>query len=132
MGNIIENKNSTFPAIVAKVLNEYEVIINKGSMHQIKEGQRFLIYRISDEEIIDPETQQSLGYLEIVVGRGKVTHVQERKETRNAGDSHSESTLVPWGRCPDCGGVPRRRGGCSTCLNVHAGGGGQQRHICHR
>lgn len=60
---------------VAKVRDDYTLVLNKGSNDGIKPGQRFLIYSMG-EEIIDPDTQKSLGQLEIVKGTGKVTHLQ--------------------------------------------------------
>lgn len=65
---------------VAKVRNEYSLVLNKGSKDGIKSGQRFLIYSLG-EEIIDPDTQKSLGQLEIVKGTGKVTHLQPTMAT---------------------------------------------------
>ena len=62
---------------VVKILDDYKLAINAGAKDQISLGQKFLIYSLSDEEIIDPDTNQSLGYLEIVKGTGIVTHVQE-------------------------------------------------------
>lgn len=56
------------------------VVINKGSSSGIKEGMRYLIYNIGDE-IRDPETNAPLGALEIVCGKGVVTHVQEKMAT---------------------------------------------------
>lgn len=65
---------------VANVRDEYTLILNKGSNDGIKPGQRFLIYSLG-EEIIDPDTQKSLGKLEIVKGTGKVTHIQPTMAT---------------------------------------------------
>lgn len=73
-----KQKEKVFPATVVKVLDGYKVAINRGSLQKISTGQRFLIYILSKEEIIDPNSGKSLGYLEIVKGRGKVTHVQEK------------------------------------------------------
>jgi hypothetical protein len=64
-------------AKVAKVVDDYTLVLNAGSEHGVSIGQRFLIYAIG-EEILDPDTEESLGQLEIVKGTGKVTHVQER------------------------------------------------------
>lgn len=66
---------------VAKVIDDFTIVINIGSRDDIKLGQRFLIYEVSDEEILDPDTKESLGYLEIVKGTGKVTHVQFKLST---------------------------------------------------
>jgi hypothetical protein len=56
------------------------LVLNKGSNDGLKVGQRFLIYAIG-EEIIDPDTQKSLGQLEIVKGSGKITHLQPTMAT---------------------------------------------------
>ncbi|ELS46899.1 hypothetical protein C789_3305 [Microcystis aeruginosa FACHB-905 = DIANCHI905] len=40
-----------------------------------------MIYGISEEEIIDPNTGESLGYLEIVKGTGRVINVQDNMAT---------------------------------------------------
>lgn len=76
-----EEKSDSQPILVAKVLDEYTLVINRGSNDGVKKGQRFLIYDVSDEEIKDPATGESLGHLEIVKGIGKVTHVQDRLST---------------------------------------------------
>ena len=60
---------------VAKVVDRFTLVINNGKADGIKEGQRFLVYGYG-EEIKDPETQTSLGRLEIVRGTGRVTHLQ--------------------------------------------------------
>lgn len=62
---------------VAKVIDEYTLVLNKGSSDGIKEGQRFLIYSVG-EEVKDPDMGISLGMLELVRGTGKARHVQER------------------------------------------------------
>lgn len=66
---------------VAKVINQFKVVINIGSDDGIEIGQRFLIYSISEDDIKDPETGESLGNLEIVKGTGVVTHVQDKMAT---------------------------------------------------
>lgn len=63
---------------VVSVINDYKVAINAGSDQGIKVGQKFLIYSLSNQEIIDPDTNESLGFLEIVKGTGKAIHVQEK------------------------------------------------------
>lgn len=70
-----------FPAKVVKVLDDFRVAINRGSEHGVKKGQRFLVYYLSKEEIQDPDTLESLGFLEIVRGIGKVVHMQEKMST---------------------------------------------------
>ena len=84
MDNVKDSKNpgeKTFTATIAKIIDEYTVIINRGALDDIKQGQRFLLYRLSEEEMKDPISGKSLGYLEMVKGTGKVIHVQERMST---------------------------------------------------
>lgn len=59
------------------------VVINLGRDHGVTEGDKFLIYRYG-EEVKDPDTGESLGKVEIVLGRGVVKHIQQ-----------SMTTLVP-------------------------------------
>jgi hypothetical protein len=77
----ITTKKGTFPAGVAAIISDQKLAINRGREHGLKEGQRVLVYRLSDEEIKDPNTGESLGYLEIVKGTGKVINVQENLAT---------------------------------------------------
>jgi hypothetical protein len=76
-----EKLEKKFPAVVAVIVNPYRVVINRGAEHDVKLGQRFLVYTLSEEEILDPITNESLGHLEIVKGTGKVIHVQEKMST---------------------------------------------------
>lgn len=71
-------KEITFPATVVSIINRYKLAINRGTIHGLKEGQRVLVYRMSEEELRDPNSGESLGYLEIVKGKGRIIHVQEK------------------------------------------------------
>jgi hypothetical protein len=71
-----ENTTSTFPARVVEVIDPFKVVVNRGSS-SVKKGQRLLIYAVG-KELFDPDTNESLGRLEVVRGTGVVTHVQER------------------------------------------------------
>lgn len=68
---------------VAQVIDEYTVVINIGSQEAVTVGDDFILYRMG-EEIFDPDTKESLGFFEEVIGRGAVTHVQERISTLKA------------------------------------------------
>lgn len=84
MNNMKYTKNKEeeiFPATVVKVINDYKVVINRGSIHKVKEGKRFLFYKLGEEELKDPVSGKSLGRLELIKGMGKVVHVQERIST---------------------------------------------------
>lgn len=66
---------------VVKVLPDNEnLVINIGSKNGARMGLEFLVYEIG-EEIVDPDTGEGLGNLEIIKGRGIITHVQERMST---------------------------------------------------
>jgi len=65
---------------VAKVLDPFTIVLNKGGRDGVKVGQRVLVYSIG-EEIFDPDTKESLGRLEVVKGTGKVSHVQPQMAT---------------------------------------------------
>lgn len=65
---------------VAKVVDEYTVVINLGCADGVTFTDRFLIYNMG-EEILDPETGKSLGRLEIVCGEGKPSHIQDKMTT---------------------------------------------------
>lgn len=65
---------------IVKVVNQYKIVINKGSDDGIKEGYKFLVYQLG-EELYDPDTKASLGILEIVKGYGKATHIQNKLTT---------------------------------------------------
>jgi len=67
-------------ATVAHVIDEYQVVINRGSDQGVKVGDTYLIYAIGPD-LIDPETNESLGPLEVVRGRAAVKHVQEKIAT---------------------------------------------------
>ena len=62
---------------IAKVLNPYTVVINRGKMDGVEEDMRFVIYKLGDD-IIDPETGDSLGELEYVKAKVKITYVAEK------------------------------------------------------
>lgn len=63
---------------VVHIQDEYNLSLNIGSNDGVKIGDKFLIYTLSDQEIIDPDTEESLGHLELVKGTGKVIHLQPK------------------------------------------------------
>lgn len=60
--------------------NAYSVVVNVGQKDGVKPGAEFVIYALG-EELADPDTQESLGRLEIVRGRARVEHLQESMAT---------------------------------------------------
>lgn len=65
---------------VVAVRDEYTVVINKGFDQGVEIGQKYLVVGLG-EMIIDPDTKEELGQLEIVRGRVIVTHVQQNIAT---------------------------------------------------
>ena len=70
MADVIEGK-------VAKILDEFTLIINVGSAQGVSAGMRFIIYATGDE-IVDPDSGESLGKWEVVKGLLVASHVQEK------------------------------------------------------
>lgn len=65
-------------AVVASILDGgLRVVINKGRNAGIERGDQFLVFH-RGPEIIDPETKESLGTLELLRGRGKITQVEDK------------------------------------------------------
>lgn len=71
-------KQKTFPAYVAKVIDDCKLVINKGAIDDIRQDQRMLVYSLDGEEVKDPNTGESLGFLEVYKGTGKVIQVMEK------------------------------------------------------
>ena len=61
---------------VAKILNEFQLVLNVGSTQGVQKGMPFVIYE-EGEDITDPESGELLGKLEIVKGEVEVSHVQD-------------------------------------------------------
>lgn len=68
----------------------YEIVINKGSEDGLSVGDRYLVFGIGPE-VVDPTSGHSLGKLEIVRGRGQVSHLQPRMATLRATSSPPRS-----------------------------------------
>jgi hypothetical protein len=62
---------------VARILSPTSVILAAGTDDGIKEGMEFVIYDLS-ETILDPETGEDLGKLELHKGRVYAVHVQDK------------------------------------------------------
>ncbi len=76
----VHEASGNFFGVIAKTIDKFSVVINKGSDDGVKVGARFLVYGVGDE-IRDPETGASLGILEVVRGTAKVTHLQPKMAT---------------------------------------------------
>ena len=64
---------------VIKVINSTQIVINAGK-EKIKQFDKFLVYSL-DEELFDPDTNESLGQLETVKGTAEPLHIQDKLTT---------------------------------------------------
>ena len=62
---------------IARILDEYNVVINVGRRHGVREGMPFVIFATSENEVKDPDTGEVLGRLETVKGYVSAVHVQD-------------------------------------------------------
>ena len=74
------NNEEKVVAKVVHVTDEYSVVINRGKDQGVKQGDTYLIYSLGPE-LVDPDTSESLGMLELIRGRAIVRHVQEKVST---------------------------------------------------
>ncbi len=77
----MSESNTKREIVVIKVKSDTSLAINVGSEHGIKEGDKFLVYHVDSEEMKDPITGESLGFLETVRGTGVAVHVQSKMTT---------------------------------------------------
>ncbi len=82
---------NAFPAKVVKVVDNFTIVINRGSAEGVKSTQRFLVYALG-EELSDPDTGAPLGTLEIVKGVASAKHVQEHMATLVSDETKSHIT----------------------------------------
>jgi hypothetical protein len=72
-------------ARVVHTTDEYTIVINRGQNEGVTLGDTYLIYALGPE-LTDPDTGELLGQLEVVRGRAKVSHVQEKLATFETSD----------------------------------------------
>lgn len=65
---------------VVSVIDEYTVVISRGSDNGIKDGMEFIVYYLG-QELHDIDTGESLGNLEVVCGKAKIKHIQPKITT---------------------------------------------------
>ena len=100
-----ENTQVLYPASVVRIIDEYTVVINRGSDHAVSKGDQFLVYYVDPEELKDPETGESLGTLEIVRGTGSAVHVQPKITTIKSNRSVSRGRVIRRTSNPPLGGL---------------------------
>lgn len=75
---MVLNKNNNKITKIVKILDEYTIIINAGTNDGVKLNDMFNIMDKKGDEIIDPETNEVIGYLNAIKDTVKVTEVQEK------------------------------------------------------
>ena len=87
---------------VARILDEYSIVINIGRNNGVVNGMVFAVFVQSDEEVKDPDSGEALGKLENIKEHVFVAHVQDKFSTCVAGEkdapcgeheSHGAQTL---------------------------------------
>lgn len=63
---------------VAQILNERELVINRGTEHGVEVGMRFAVLNRNGANIVDPETGEELGSVDVEKTLVKVVRVQDR------------------------------------------------------
>lgn len=70
---------SIYPIEIVKILSKNMAVINRGS-NSVKEGQKLTVY-LKGEELTDKQSGESLGALEIKIGKGKVVDTNPKYST---------------------------------------------------
>lgn len=77
---------------VAKILDEYSIVINVGRDNGVVDGMVFVVFVQSDDEVKDPDSGEVLGKLEHVKNYIFVSHVQDKFSTCVAGEKEMPCT----------------------------------------
>jgi hypothetical protein len=87
---------------VARILDEYSIVINIGRNNGVVNGMVFAVFVQSNEEVKDPDSGEVLGKMENIKEHVFVAHVQDKFSTCVAGEkdapcgeheSHEAQTL---------------------------------------
>ena len=87
---------------VARILDEYSIVINVGRNNGVVNGMVFAVFVQSNEEVKDPDSGEVLGKMENIKEHVFVAHVQDKFSTCVAGEkdapcgeheSHEAQTL---------------------------------------
>src|SRR5699024_2741137 len=69
-------KNREFK--IVKILDEYNVVINAGINQDIKQGDQFQILDKEGSDVIDPDTKEIIGTLDLIKSTVEVTELHEK------------------------------------------------------
>jgi hypothetical protein len=74
---------------VARILDEYSIVINVGRNNGVVNGMVFAVFVQSNEEVKDPDSGDVLGKLENIKEHVFVAHVQDKFSTCVAGEKNA-------------------------------------------
>ena len=74
---------------IVKIISDHEFIISAGLKQSVSEGDRFIIFDRHGEKILDPDSGESLGYLDVNKGT-----IIERNVFENMSLASTEPHLV--------------------------------------
>jgi cell shape-determining protein MreC len=89
----MKSENVDYDALVATIIDEHRVVINKGKQDGVKKGQEYVIFGLGPE-VQDPKTQENLGRVEVLKGRGEVIHVQDNISTVESNEYDFNQTII--------------------------------------
>lgn len=78
---------------VAKVISEYEIVVNRGSNHEVEKDMEFIVYTVGDP-IVDPDTGENLGNFEHIKAKVKPEHIQENMTIMETAETKVKSSNV--------------------------------------
>ena len=77
---------------IIKVISSTEIVVNVGE-EQINKSDEFLVYSL-DEELFDPDTNESLGQLETIKGTVTPSHIQNKITTLKSNTTYTLKEAV--------------------------------------
>ncbi len=80
---------------VAKILNEFQLVLNVGAEQGVRKGMDFVIFE-QGMEVENPDGGDSLGRMELVKGEVTVSHVQDKMSIAQSKEveAKKESTVL--------------------------------------
>ena len=78
---------------VVRKIDGFSFVVNRGSEHEFQLGQSFLVFTLG-KDITDPDTGENLGTLEVVRGRARAVHVQEKISTLKSSEKETTPGII--------------------------------------
>ena len=78
---------------IAKIINEYEVVVNRGYSHGVESDMQFIVYTVGDQ-ITDPDTGETLGNVEHIKAKIEPKSIQENMTVMETAETKVKSSSV--------------------------------------